>query len=145
MNGGAKLNKETMFDNYLRENDMNFFDKLPRDNDDEVLYRSNYTISGNNVIFLISLDSSLYTLLQCRLMKLNNPLKREKMLYLLNDLNSNYKANKFVLTENDFVDFTVPFISTDDEFNPELVMSLTHNILKMLDDDYAKLMRVNWS
>ena len=67
------------------------------------------------------------------------------MLYLLNQLNCNYKANKFVLTDDDYIDFSVPFISTDEEFNPELLIALSNNIVKNLEEDYAKIMRVIWS
>lgn len=138
------MTKEIKFDNYLRDSGLTFFDKLDHE-DGEVSYRSNYTISGNNVVFLISMDDSVYTLLQCRLIKLNNPAKREKMLYLLNQLNSNYKANKYILTDDDNVDFIVPFIAIEEDFNPEVIMILTSNILKDLEEDYAKIMRVIWS
>ncbi|WP_150844197.1 YbjN domain-containing protein [Clostridium sp. UBA1353] len=138
------MTKEIKFDNYLRDKEITFFDKFAYE-DGGAAYRSNYTISGNNILFIISMDDSVYTILQCRLMKLNNPAKREKMLYLLNQLNSHYKANKFVLTDDDNIDFSVPFIAIEEDFNPEILMLLTHSILEGLEEDYAKIMRVIWS
>lgn len=138
------MTKEIKFDNYIESNEITFFDKVPCD-DNSVVYKSNYTIAGNSIPFIIVVDDSLFTMLQCRLIKLNNPAKRENLLYLLNQLNSNYKANKFVLTDDDDVDFSISFISTDEEFDPELIVGLTYNIMKGLEDDYSKIMRVIWS
>lgn len=138
------MTKELKFDNHLRNNNITCFEKFNCE-DGETFYRSIFTISGNNIVFFISMNDSIYTTLQCRLMQLNNPAKREKMLYLLNQLNSKYKANKFVLTDDDNIDFSVPFIATDNEFNPELILLATHNILQNLEEDYAKIMRIIWS
>lgn len=54
-------------------------------------------------------------------------------------------VSKYVLTDDDDIDFTVPFIAMEDDFNPEVVMAVTSSILSDLEEDYAKIMRVNWS
>ncbi len=135
--------KEKKFDNYLREHELTF-EKLDVEGG-VVAYTFNYTISGNNVAFFLFINDPVIILLHSRLMKLNNPAKREKMLYLLNQLNSKYNLSKYVLTDDDDIDFTVPFIAMEDDFNPEVVMAVTSSILSDLEEDYAKIMRVNWS
>lgn len=142
--GVIYMSKEIKFDNYLSDNRITFLEKIKYENS-EVVYRGNYKISGNNLIFIINIDDSAYTTIQCRLMTLNNSAKREKILYLLNQLNCNTIAKKFILTDDDDIEFIVPFIATEDEFNPEVLMILISNIFKGLEEDYAKLMRVIWS
>ena len=78
-------------------------------------------------------------------MKLHNPAKKENLLYLLNQLNYNYKVNKYILTEDDYVELVVPFITTDESFDPSFITLVAGTILESAEDDYAKIMRIIWS
>ncbi|WP_058485425.1 hypothetical protein [Defluviitalea phaphyphila] len=138
------MNKVQKFELFIRENpDLNVFEKVQQN--DAVLFKSRYTFAGSEKIFLIVLDDSVFSQVLCRIVTLNNPAKRDKILYLINELNSKYKALKYTLDDLGNIDFCIDYIASDEDFNAKTLIGIILNIFKNIEEDYGKFMRVIWA
>ena len=75
---------------------------------------------------------------------IDSPLKREELLKLLNELNESYRFGRFTANDNGEVsiDWTV---TTINNFDPKLIIDLCVVIVKSLEDEYPKLMKLQWA
>lgn len=133
--------KEIEFDIYLKKNSQeNMVEKI--EEKDETVYKAGYTIKDTTLIFLIILNDSAFSSTMCRVGTLKNKEKRSEVLEMVNYLNFRYTAAKFTLDAENNLDFKIDFIGTDDEFNPEMVIQVTINVLKMIEQDFDNIMKV---
>ncbi len=123
--------KKVLLEEALRKKSMeNMFTIVEKDN--LVLFRSFQDIYANNCLTAIILSESAYTMINIFFGKLTLEDKREEVLKLINDLNTSYTANKFVLSQSDELILQVPYISLADDFNGEIVIDLLRELLIIL-------------
>lgn len=136
--------KEIEFDIYLKKNSQeSMVEKIDgKEEKDETVYRSGYSIKDTTLIFFIILNDSAFSSVMCRVGTLQNKEKRNEILELVNYLNFRYTAAKFTLDLENNLDFKIDFIGTDEEFNPEMVIQVTLNVLKMVEQDFENIMKV---
>ena len=75
---------------------------------------------------------------------IDSPLKREELLKLLNEFNLRYRYGKFTVDEtgNIGLEWT---LTTMDSFNPELIMDFCCVMIECLQDEYPKIMKLQWA
>ena len=123
--------KKVLLEEALRKKSMeNMFTIVEKDN--LVLFRSFQDIYANNCLTAIILSESAYTMINIFFGKLKLEDKREEVLKLINNLNTSYTANKFVLSQSDELILQVPYISLIDDFNGEIVIDLLRELLIIL-------------
>lgn len=123
--------KKVLLEEALRKKSMeNMFTIVEKDN--LVLFRSFQDIYANNCLTAIILSESAYTMINIFFGKLTLEDKREEVLKLINNLNTSYTANKFVLSQSDELILQVPYISLIDDFNGEIVIDLLRELLIIL-------------
>lgn len=123
--------KKVLLEEALRKKSMeNVFTIVEKDS--LVLFRSFQDIYANNCLTAIILSESAYTMINIFFGKLTLEDKREEVLKLINDLNTSYTANKFVLSQSDELILQVPYISLADDFNGEIVIDLLRELLIIL-------------
>lgn len=72
-----------------------------------------------------------------------NSSKRNKILDLVNELNSGYSYYKFVVI-NDSIQIQ-SFISVDNNFEPSILMNYIFGMFDVIKDDYSTIMKAMWS
>ncbi len=123
--------KRVLLEEALRKKSMeNMFTIVEKDN--LVLFRTFQDIYANNCLTAIILSESAYTMINIFFGKLVLEDKRDEVLKLINNLNTTYTANKFVLSQSDELILQVPYISLPDDFNGEIVIDLLRELLIIL-------------
>lgn len=123
--------KRVLLEEALRKKSMeNMFTVVEKDN--LVLFRTFQDIYANNCLTAIILSESAYTMINIFFGKLVLEDKRDEVLKLINNLNTTYTANKFVLSQSDELILQVPYISLSDDFNGEIVIDLLRELLIIL-------------
>lgn len=144
MIGGLNMNKVEKFEAYISKHpDMDVFNK--ERHGDTVTFKSIYTFGGSDKTFIIVLDDSIFNEVICRIVTLDNSVKRDKILYLMNDLNSKYKSLKYMLDDSGNIEFAISYISSDEAFEPEVLLRAVTILFKAVENDYSKFMRVVWA
>lgn len=130
--------KKVLLEEALRKKSMeNMFTIVEKDS--LVLFKSFQDIYANNCLTAIILSDSAYTMINVFFGKLTVEDKREEVLKLINNLNTIYTANKFVLSQSDELILQVPYISLVEDFNGEIVIDLLRELLiTLVKKEYIK-------
>lgn len=130
--------KKVLLEEALRKKSMeNMFTIVEKDS--LVLFKSFQDIYANNCLTAIILSDSAYTMINVFFGKLTVEDKREEVLKLINNLNTTYTANKFVLSQSDELILQVPYISLVEDFNGEIVIDLLRELLiTLVKKEYIK-------
>lgn len=139
--------KADVFEQYLKDHNMNFFLKSPVDNDENgtVVFKSNIQAEGQTLPVGIITDNTIYTIIRVQvgtgLIKEDN---REKFNAFLNEMNRGYKVFKYVAADDGtvFLDSCIP--STQEHFDPELVRVVLDVIVSHLQEEYKHIMKQAW-
>lgn len=133
-----------LFEQHLNQIGLN----MERVVDDEcVFFRSHQTTeNGANVVVVISFypgknyaDIEFYNIA-----KLANPLKEEKYLALINELNRSYRFAKVILNQEHVqLSYSLSF-DTYEALSSE-IMGLTIALLNNVDEIYPKFMKLQWA
>lgn len=102
------------------------------ENNNLVLFRSFQDIYGSTCLAAIILSNSAYTMINIFFGKLESEEKRNQILELINNLNTTYSANKFILSESDELVLQVPYVSLAENFDGEIVIDLLRELLFIL-------------
>lgn len=123
--------KKVLLEEALKKKSMeNMFTIVEKDN--LVLFRSLQDIYANNCLTAIILSESAYTVINIFFGKLVLEDKRKEVIELINNLNTIYTANKFVLSQSNELILQVTYISLVDDFNGEIVIDLLRELLIIL-------------
>ena len=139
--------KATKFTNFINDRNINVFQMQEIDGDmHPVVYRSAMEVGGQNLPTMLVIDDSIYVMLQVRvgagLVKESN---KAAVMEHMNSLNENYKVFKYYANENGDIVIESGIPTTDEEFMPELVHAVIDVVLKLLNEEYPKLMKTVWS
>lgn len=111
-----------------------------------MLFRSKLEVSGQELLFVLLTDSSIYTMLQVRIVA--GAVKEENfeaVMKALNELNVRYKMFKYAVSGEGDLLLTVCLPSTAEHFDARLVSAVLEEILKHLTEVYPSLMRNIWA
>ena len=113
------------------------------ENNNLVLFRSFQDIYANNCLTAIILSESAYTMINIFFGKLESEEKRNQILELINNLNTTYSADKFILSESDELVLQVPYVSLAENFDGEIVIDLLRELLFiLLKKEYIKFQEI---
>ena len=113
------------------------------ENNNLVLFRSFQDIYGSTCLAAIILSNSAYTMINIFFGKLESEEKRNQILELINNLNTTYSANKFILSESDELVLQVPYVSLAENFDGEIVIDLLRELLFiLLKKEYIKFQEI---
>lgn len=134
--------KKVLLEEALRKKSMeNMFTIVEKDS--LVLFRSFQDIYANNCLTAIILSESAYTMINIFFGKLESEEKRNQILELINNLNTTYSANKFILSESDELVLQVPYVSLAENFDGEIVIDLLRELLFiLLKKEYIKFQEI---
>lgn len=75
---------------------------------------------------------------------IDSPLKRDELLKLINEINLRYRIGKFMV--NDRGSILVEWnVMTAIGFNPQLIVEMCLAIVGCIEDEYPKLMKLQWA
>ena len=147
--------KAEVYKKFLDENKINWGDVFEVPKADEVpeesfmhpvVFRSAIGIQGQNLPTMLVIDDSIYVMLQVRVgAGLVKEANKAAVLEHLNALNENYKVFKYYVADNGDIVIESCIPTTDDDFVPEMVHAVIDVVLKHLNDEYPKLMKVVWA
>ena len=131
------------FRQYLQEQGL-YMEEYTRENG--VVFRAEQKLdSGTTVTGVIGFydDSEFVDLYVFDYVTINNPLKKELIYSLINDLNANYRFTKFYEEDNG-VSLKAAMMFQEN-FEPSLVITNFIMLLRSADESYSKFMKVIWS
>ena len=131
------------FRQYLQEQGL-YMEEYTRENG--VVFRAEQKLdSGTTVTGVIGFydDSEFVDLYVFDYVTINNPLKKELIYSLINDLNANYRFTKFYEEDNS-VSLKAAMMFQEN-FEPSLVITNFIMLLRSADESYSKFMKVIWS
>lgn len=139
--------KADKFNKFLQEKNITCFQTQEVEGDmHPVVYRSFMEVNGQNLPTMLVIDDSIYVMLQVRVGSgLVKEANKAAVLEHLNGLNENYKVFKYYTAGNGDIVIESCIPTTDDEFVPEMVHAVIDVVLKHLNDEYPKLMKVVWA
>lgn len=139
--------KAEKFNKFLEEKNITCFQTQEVEGDmHPVVYRSFMEVNGQNLPTMLVIDDSIYVMLQVRVgAGLVKEANKAAVLEHLNALNENYKVFKYYVADNGDIVIESCIPTTDDDFVPEMVHAVIDVVLKHLNDEYPKLMKVVWA
>lgn len=139
--------KAEKFNKFLEEKNITCFQTQEVEGDmHPVVYRSFMEVNGQNLPTMLVIDDSIYVMLQVRVgAGLVKEANKAAVLEHLNSLNENYKVFKYYVADNGDIVIESCIPTTDDDFVPEMVHAVIDVVLKHLNDEYPKLMKVVWA
>lgn len=139
--------KADKFNKFLEEKNITCFQTQEVEGDmHPVVYRSFMEVNGQNLPTMLVIDDSIYVMLQVRVgAGLVKDANKAAVLEHLNALNENFKVFKYYVADNGDVVIESCIPTTDDEFVPEMVHAVIDVVLKHLNEEYPKLMKVVWA
>ncbi|MDB2049848.1 hypothetical protein [Clostridium perfringens] len=132
-----------IFNEYLKTQDinLNFLD-----NNGQTIVELNEVLEGGikaRLGILFNETDSLISVIALDFIGGINSSKRNKILDLVNELNSGYSYYKFVVI-NDSIQIQ-SFISVDNNFEPSILMNYIFGMFDVIKDDYSTIMKAMWS
>ena len=139
--------KATKFNAFLQENNINCFQAQGVVNGmHSVLYRSFMEINGQNLPTMVVVDDSIYVMVQVRVAgAVIKEANRTAVMEHINALNEKYKVFKYYINEAGDIVIESCIPSTDEDFVPGLVHAVIDVVLKHLQEEYPRIMKLVWA
>lgn len=116
--------------------------------DDEmgVLFQAQQNIANSSCIISIELRNNDVSIVYFALGKLNNLVKKESMLELLNEFNKESSILKFYLDDDNAIIAMLDYIDNQEEFDANNLISFLGIAFNLIQEKYfSKIMRVMWA
>lgn len=139
--------KATKFNTFLQENNINCFQAQEVANEmHSVLYRSFMEVNGQNLPTMVVVDDSIYVMVQVRVAgAVIKEANRTAVMEHINALNEKYKVFKYYINEAGDIVIESCIPSTDEDFVPGLVHAVIDVVLKHLQEEYPRIMKLVWA
>lgn len=139
--------KATKFNSFLQENNINCFQTQEVANEmHSVLYRSFMEVNGQNLPTMVVVDDSIYVMVQVRVAgAVIKEANRTAVMEHINALNEKYKVFKYYINEAGDIVIESCIPSTDEDFVPGLVHAVIDVVLKHLQEEYPRIMKLVWA
>lgn len=139
--------KAKKFEDFFKKNNIECFQKEEvKDELKTVVFRSFMEIEGQHLPTIVITDSSIYSIVRVQIAaKLLKDDSFQKVLTYLNNLNREYKVFKYYVTEDGDLYLDSCIVSTESNFDAEIVYTTIDVILKHLLEQYPILMKHIWS
>lgn len=134
------------FRNYLRNEDFYFEEDVTEEN--EVFFRLKQSVKNGEtllIVFLFGENKSYLDINIFNVATIDSPLKRDDLLKLINDLNAMYRYPKFIVNHNGEVMVQAAVAIEDGMFSPKSAVLTSMLIIKAIETEYAKFMKLRWA
>lgn len=140
--------KAEAFKAYVEKNRPHAFEieEIPNDAYETVAFHSFAEVRGSRLPVVVILDTSIYALI--RILVVPHAVhegKREELLEQLNTYNKKYKTCKYYLDDEENIVLDTCILCDEDTVNGDLVYTMFNVLLRELDEDYPKLMKLVWA
>lgn len=137
------MSKATTFKNLLEQNNI-----YMEENHDEIgtFFRAPQALKGGgNVLVVVSFSNqeSIVDISIFNIAHIENPLKKEELHKLMNELNMDYRYAKFIESDNGVI--AQYSYDVREHFNPGIVLDHIALLLNVVDDAYPKFMKLQWA
>lgn len=132
------------FRNYLKEIDLYMEEKK---NENGVFFHTRQSFDKGGTVVVVAAFNSDETLVDIRIFGIANitdPLKKESVHKLMNQLNNDYRFAKFTEFEGE-VSINYSYYLTPSAFNPAELLEQLISLLKCAEDSYPKFMKLQWA
>lgn len=132
------------FKNYLISKDMDL-EFVEQDNGDSVLELRQELKCGAKmrIVLVFTEDDSLVCIYGVDFIQGINPSKKNYMYEAINDINKSYSYYKFIMNKDDII--SQAFLPVDGNFKSEVIMNLLFGMIRVVENEFAGLMRIMWS
>lgn len=138
------MSNVSVFEDYLQEIDF-FMEQL--NDEDGVFFRVRQSFeTGGEVILVVSFNDSedIIDLYVHNIAHITNPLKKEHLHNLLNELNVNYRFIKFMELEGR-VSAQYSITVDQNSIDPQYLMDLLKLLFDTTEENYPKFMKLQWA
>ena len=137
------LIKKRLFEETLNGLDADYFEVI--EGEESFLFKSSQNMKNGRAMVYIILDNSIFSNGYIHFASLDDVGKKEKVLRLFNELNSDYKAVTFFINEENVLVAKTNYITTENNFDGKMYWDLVVHAFKTVEEEYPKIMRVVWS
>ncbi|EMY3421212.1 YbjN domain-containing protein [Escherichia coli] len=140
------LTKKNKLMNALRNADLDNAFQVRNESADSIMLQSNQNMGNGNCLISLDLSESVFNCIYFCLGQLNNPIKQDTMLSLLNEFNADNLALKFYLDSDNAIMVRITYIATAEKFDGDEYLALLGSLFNSIKDNYLnKIMKVIWS
>lgn len=139
-----KFTKANLFNEHLIDTDMRKGFNVVEDEQCIIFYLEP-NINGSKCEVMIGISDAYDVDVMYTFARLSNMTKQDSIIRVLNELNRTYKM-KYTLSDNGNIQATFEYLSTVDEFNPDVLLNYVVARFKHIEEDaYPKIMRTMWN
>ena len=139
------MSNVTIFKNYLQGQDI-YMEEVQEDNGG-VFFRTRQGFdNGGSVIVVVAFNDreDLVDLQIFGVASINNPLKKENVHSLINELNKNYRFSKFMEADGN-ISAQYSFNVAQSQLDPAFLMDTLIMLLRTTEESYPKFMKLQWA
>ena len=143
------MNKKAhAFNKFLQDRSITCFEieEVDKDELNTVVFRSHIAIEGQQLPTIIILDDSIYGIV--RILIAPSVLQTDnsnRLFKEINKVNKQYKAFKYYIDDSDNLCLDSCILCEDGKLSGDLVYTLLNVIIKHLEKEYKKIMRILWA
>lgn len=118
-----------------------------RNDDDTIFFRTEQKLKhGGSIVLVVafSQDESLVDIYGFNVAQMTDPLKRDSTYKLLNDLNRDFRFNKFTMTSEGIVDVNSALVF-ENNFDPNIILRMLIMTVNTAEEAYPKFMKLLWA
>lgn len=133
------------FRNYLQE--INLHMEEIKEDSGGVFFRTRQSFNnGGSVVIVASFNEkqNIVDLQIFDIANITNPLKKDAVYQLLNDLNGSYRFSKFLEHEGE-ITAQHSYLINETNFNPAVVMDILIMLVETAEESYPKFMKIQWA
>ncbi|WP_157964506.1 YbjN domain-containing protein [Exiguobacterium flavidum] len=139
------MSNVSTFRNYLQQQNM-YMEEIQEDNGGCFFRTRQDFDNGGSVVLVVSFNENedLIDLQAFGIANINNPLKKETVHHLINELNVTYRFTKFIEVEGS-VSAQYSYSVEQGELDPAFLMDSLLMLFNSAKDAYPKFMKLQWA
>ena len=139
--------KAAAFEKFLKGRNITCFkvEEVPEDQLHAAVFRSQIEVEGQNLPAIIVIDDSIYAMV--RVLVANKALRVDNetaLLKAINEYNKTYKVFKYYLGDDGALYLDCCVLCEEGKISGELIYVVLDVIIKHLEEEYKKLMKLIW-
>lgn len=139
------MNNAEIFENYMNEKEIHF--ERGTTDDDCVFFRMSQNIKNGGtalIVVLFNKNQQIVDLNVFQVASVTDPLKKEPLFKLLNELNKSYRFSTFTEREGE-VSVGYSYQVHDNSLDGEEVLDMLIMLFQTAEDNYPKFMKLQWN
>lgn len=133
------------FRNHLQEIDLHM-EEINEDGGG-VFFRTRQSFDNGGSVVIVASFNEKQTIVDLQIFDIahiTNPLKKDAVYQLLNDLNGGYRFSKFLEYEGK-ITAQYSYLISEENFNPAVIMDILIMLVETAEESYPKFMKIQWA